>query len=42
MMIQNDQKLQAMKERIAYFQQQVETLRRQCAELPGVSGRLSR
>lgn len=28
MMIQNDQELQAMKERIAYFQQQVETLRR--------------
>jgi len=27
-MIQNDQELQAMKERIAYFQQQVETLRR--------------
>lgn len=28
MMIQNDQELQAMKERIAYFQEQVETLRR--------------
>jgi hypothetical protein len=28
MMIRNDQELQAMKERIAYFQQQVETLRR--------------
>jgi hypothetical protein len=28
MMIQNDLELQAMKERIAYFQQQVETLRR--------------
>lgn len=28
MMIQNDQELQAMKERISYFQQQVETLRR--------------
>ena len=28
MMIQNDQELQAMKERIAYFQRQVETLRR--------------
>lgn len=28
MMIQNDQELQAMKERIAYFQQQVETLQR--------------
>jgi hypothetical protein len=27
MMIQNDQELQAMKERIAYFQHQVETLR---------------
>lgn len=27
MMIRNDQELQAMKERIAYFQQQVETLR---------------
>jgi len=28
MMIRNDLELQAMKERIAYFQQQVETLRR--------------
>lgn len=28
MMIRNDQELQTMKERIAYFQQQVETLRR--------------
>jgi len=28
MMIQNDQELQGMKERVAYFQRQVETLRR--------------
>lgn len=28
MMIRNDQELQTMKERITYFQQQVETLRR--------------
>jgi hypothetical protein len=28
MMIKNDQELQTMKERIAYFQQQVEKLRR--------------
>jgi hypothetical protein len=28
MMIRNDQELQAMKERIAYVEQQVETLRR--------------
>jgi len=28
MMIRNDQELQAMRERIAYFEQQVETLRR--------------